>query len=239
MSFAYFLSFENRPGENRHLTDGALSAIRALLAPIAGLQRAMIFTPETARDQFNDDGASPPLALQLVFDELPALEAAASASGPLMPLVGTGLLGDVGEAAISQQAFYVRTFPVDDAVVRPGASGLPCSYVVHYPGPAADINAWLSHYIAGHPPIMRRFPGIRSIEILSRVDWCGSLPWARAYHIQRNRVMFDSAEALTAALQSPVRLEMRADFATFPAYEGGNFHYSMATEEVLPGSITL
>jgi hypothetical protein len=234
MSFAYFLSLENRPGENRRLPDGAPAAIRALVAPIAGLQQALIFTPESARDQFNDDGASPPLALQLYFAELPDLEAAVAADGPLAPLVGTGLLGDVGGALVTQQAFYVRPFAVDDPVVRVGASGLPCSYVVHYPGPAADINAWLSHYIAGHPPIMRRFPGIRAIEILSRVDWCGSLPWPRAHHIQRNRVMFDSAEALTAALQSPVRLEMRADFATFPAYEGGNFHYPMATEEVLP-----
>ena len=234
MSFAYFLSFENHPGESRSLPSAALPALRKILAAINGLERALIFTPETARDQFNDDGASPPLSLQLYFAELSALEAAVAAGGPLQPLVGAGLLGAVGEAAITQQVFYVRPFPVDDPVVRPGASGLPCSYVVHYPGPAADINEWLTHYIANHPQIMRKFPGIRAIEILSRVDWCGDLPWPRANHIQRNRVMFDSAEALTAALQSPVRLEMRADFAAFPPYEGGNFHYPMATEEVLP-----
>lgn len=234
MSFAYFLSFENRPGENRALPADALPALRKIVASIKGLNRALIFTPETAQDQFNDDGASPPLSLQLYFAELSALEAAVVASGPLQPLVGADLLGAVGEAVITQQAFYVRPFAVDDPVVRPGPSGLPCSYVVHYPGPAADLNEWLSHYLAGHPPVMRKFPGIRGIEILSRVDWCGSLPWQRANHIQRNRVMFDSAEALTAALQSPVRLEMRADFATFPAYEGGNFHYPMATETVLP-----
>jgi len=233
MSFAYFLSFENHPGESRSLPAAALPALRMMLAAINGLERGLIFTPETARDQFNDDGASPPLSLQLYFAELSALEAAVAAGGPLQPLVGTGLLGAVGEAAITQQVFYVRPFPVDDPVVRPAASGLPCSYVVHYPGPAADINEWLTHYIANHPQIMRKFPGIRAIEILSRVDWCGGLPWTRANHIQRNRVMFDSAEALTAALQSPVRLEMRADFAAFPPYEGGNFHYPMATEEVL------
>lgn len=235
MSFAYFLSFENTPGRVVSLPDNALSALRTLLASIPGLERALIFTPETTRDQFIDDGQPPPLSLQLYFAELPALEAAVTAGGPLDALVGTGLLGAVGDAAISQQAFYVRSFPVDDPVVRPGPSGLPCSFVVHYAGPAADINHWLSNYIAGHPPVMRQFPGIRSIEILSRIDWCGSLPWPRANHMQRNRVMFDSAEALTTALASPARLQLRREFDKFPPYEGGNFHYPMATEEVLPG----
>ncbi len=235
MSFAYFLSFENPPGEARALPGDAVPALRRILAAVTGLERALIFTPETARDQFSDDGASPPLSLQFYFAELPALEAAVAAGGPLQVLAAAGFLGDLTDCLITQQAFYVRPFAVDDAVVRPGASGLPCSYVVHYPGPAADINAWLTHYITSHPPIMRRFPGIRGIEILSRIDWCGGLPWPRANHIQRNRVIFDSAEALTAALQSPVRLEMRADFAAFPPYEGGNLHYPMATEEVLPG----
>jgi hypothetical protein len=235
MSFAYFLSFESPPNRAVGLPEPALPALRALLAGVAGLERALIFTPETTKDQFIDDGAPPPLSLQLYFSELPALEAAASAGGPLAPLVGTGLLGGLGDLAITQQAFYARPFPVDDPVVRPGPSGLPCSFVVHYAGPAADLNLWLSNYIASHPPVMRQFPGIRSIEILSRVDWCGSLPWPRANHMQRNRVMFDSADALTAALASPARLQLRRDFEKFPPYEGGTFHYPMATEEVLPG----
>jgi hypothetical protein len=235
MSFAYFLSFENTPGSSAGLPEPALPALRTRLSGIAGLERALIFTPETTTDRFIDDGAPPPLSLQLYFAELPDLEAAVSAGGPLEPLIGTGLLGGLGDAAVSQQAFYVRSYPVDGPVVRPGTSGLPCSFVVHYEGPAADLNLWLSNYIESHPPVMRQFPGIRSIEILSRVDWCGSLPWPRANHIQRNRVMFDSAAALTAALASPARLQLRRDFEKFPPYEGGIFHYPMATEEVLPG----
>lgn len=235
MPFAYFLSFENRPGQLMHLADSALPHLRTLLASVPGLERALIFTPETTRDRFIDDGPPPPLSLQLYFAELPVLEAAVTAGGPLQALVGPGLLGEVGEAEVRQQVFYVRPFPVDDPIVKPGPSGVPCSFVVHYPGPAADTNLWLSNYIASHPPVMRRFPGIRAIEILTRVDWCGSLPWQRANHMQRNRVMFDSADALTAALASPARLELRADFEKFPPYEGGNLHYPMATDEVRPG----
>jgi hypothetical protein len=234
MSVAYFLSFENHPGQLVSLPENTRPALRTLLADVPGLERALIFTPETTKDRFIDDGTPPPLSLQLYFTELPALEAAVSIGGPLEPLVGTGLLGVVGDAAINQQAFYVRPFPVDHPDLRPSPSGLPCSFVVHYPGPAADTNHWLSNCIAGHPPVMRQFPGIRSIEILSRIDWCGSLPWARANHMQRNRVMFDSAQALTTALASPARLELRHEFDKFPPYEGGNFHYPMATQEVLP-----
>ncbi len=122
-----------------------------------------------------------------------------------------------------------RDFWVPDRAFRTPAGALPCTYLVHYPGPAEDLNAWLSHYIAHHPPIMARFPGIREIEICTRLDWCDALPWPRVEAMQRNKVVFDDATALTAALNSPVRHEMRADFARFPAYRGGNLHYPMAT----------
>jgi len=47
-------------------------------------------------------------------------------------------------------------------------------------------------------------------------------------------VVFDSAAALTAALKSPVRHEMRADYRTFPPFTGPVLHYPMATIEVFP-----
>ena len=47
----------------------------------------------------------------------------------------------------------------------------------------------------------------------------GSVPW-RGRYLQRNKVAFDSRAALEAALASPVRSEMRADFAAFPPYRG-------------------
>jgi hypothetical protein len=236
MSFAFLLFCENYPGADFKIAKSALSALRQIIASTPGLTSGLIFTPETAEDLFNHDGASPPLGLQLHFETLPALETAAARGGPLQALAEPGVLPDPTETKITQQVMLVRPFPVDDPVIRAPEQGLPCSYVVHYPGPAADINAWLSHYIVGHPPIMRKFPGIRSIEILSRVDWCGGLPYERAEHMQRNRIMFDSATALTHALQSPVRYEMRTDFHTFPPFEGGNFHYPMATETVLPAT---
>jgi hypothetical protein len=52
--------------------------------------------------------------------------------------------------------------------------------------------------------------------------------------MQRNKVVFDSPEALTAALHSPVRHEMRADFNAFPPFSGPVRHYAMATRVLRP-----
>jgi hypothetical protein len=81
---------------------------------------------------------------------------------------------------------------------------------------------------------MKRFPGIRELEIYTRLDWCGFLPWRRVDYMQRNKVVFDDAASLNAALNSPVRDEMRIDFKQFPPFTGGNTHYPMATLTVTP-----
>lgn len=224
MSFALVLFFEGAGA----VPPGEMAALRGVLASVPALEEALVYTPATASDLYTDDGAAPPLGLQLHFNRLEDLESAAGRDGALQGLALPSLAG----TRASVQAFWRREYPVDDAVLRTPPGALPCSYVVHYPGPAHDLNAWLDHYIAGHPPLFRRFPGIRAIEILTRVDWVSHLPYARANHMQRNRVMFDSAAALTAALQSPVRHELRADFHSFPPFDGGNAHYPMWTEHL-------
>jgi len=54
--------------------------------------------------------------------------------------------------------------------------------------------------------------------------------------MQRNKVVFDSAAALTAALNSPVREEMRADYKQFPPFTNDNVHYPLATLEIRRGA---
>lgn len=229
MSFALVLFHEGAGGP---VPPAEMEALRAVLARVPALDDALIFTPATASDLYVDDGAAPPLGMQLHFGRLEHLEAAAGRDGALQAL-GTAL-PSLAETRATAQAFWRREYPVDDPTLRTPPGALPCSYVVHYPGPASDLNAWLDHYMTGHPPLFRRFPGIRAIEILTRVDWVSHLPYARADHMQRNRVMFDSAEALTAALQSPVRHQLRADFHSFPPFEGGNAHFPMWTEQLRP-----
>ena len=228
MRFCYFITFEKAAGATVSPADKA--RVVACVSATPGLARAEIHTPTVTSDLYTADGPSPPLALQLYFDDLTALEAAIAPDGHLQPLAAPDAWPSLAGGKATQQAMYARAFPVDD----PGASERRCSFLVHYPGPAADLNAWLKHYIAGHPPIMRRFPGIRQIEILTKVDWIDAIAFARVEHMQRNRVVFDSAEALTAALQSPVRHELRADFHAFPPFEGGSLHFPMISETIRP-----
>lgn len=228
MSFSLVLFYDAQSAPS--LGADEVAALRAVLAAIPGAVEAMIFTPAVASDAFVDDGAAPPLGLQLQFPTLETLEAACTPASPLAKL--GDVVASLSQDAATVQAFWRRSWGVDEPALQTAPGALPCSYVVHYPGPAQDLNAWLDHYIAGHPPLFQRLPGIRAIEILTRVDWVSHLPMRKVNHMQRNRVMFDSPEALTAALQSPVRHELRADFHTFPPFEGGNFHYPMWTEMV-------
>ena len=230
MPFCYFITFANTPGAQ--LDDADKAGIKMLVAATPGLTHADLHMPTVTEDIYTADGPSPPLALQLYFDELVTLEKAIAAGGHLQRLAVAGAWPSLEGAKATQQAMYARSFPVDAGAVDERR----CSFLVHYPGPAADLNAWLNHYVAGHPPLMRRFPGIRQIEILTRVDWLDAMPLERVEHMQRNRVVFDTPEALTQALQSPVRHELRADFHKFPPYEGGSFHFPMISEAIRSAS---
>jgi uncharacterized protein (TIGR02118 family) len=230
MRFCYFVTFENASPQAR-IGAADKAGIVSLIAATPFLRHAEIHTPALATDIFTDDGPSPQLALQLYFDDLVELEAAISAKGHLRALADPQAWPSLAGAKATQQAMYARHFTITEA---PETKPQRCSFLVHYPGPADDFNTWFNHYVASHPPIMRRFPGIRQIEILSRVDWIDAMPFERVSHMQRNRVVFDSPEALTAALQSPVRHEMRADYHRFPTFEGESFHFPAMTEAIRP-----
>ena len=172
--------------------------------------RTRVHTPVRAFDPYLDDGAPPAMVLQLYFDRLDALESEAARVSRLIP-------------SCDAQAMAVRRF------TPPQAARAQCTYLVAYAGPAEDEHAWHAHYLAHHPPIMLRLPGLRELEIYARVDWVCAAPWRRVNCMQRNKVGFDSPEALTAALGSPIRAEMRADYAKLPPFSGPVTHYAMRT----------
>lgn len=235
MSFAFLLTFSAPAGPGGPRASSAdLDRAATTLAALPGLEEGFLFTPlEASVDHpYAKDGAGPPLVVQLVFDRIEALEACLGAEGPIAGLVAPGALPSLAGTTVTQQAMLLRRFPVDDPVVRSPSGVPPCSYLVHYPGPADDIARWHAYYIAHHPPIMRRFPGIRSIEILTRIDWAGDLAVPRTEPMQRNRILFDDPAAFAAALASPVIGDMRADFARLPPFQGGNAHYPMQTRRI-------
>lgn len=220
--FVHFIT-ATLPGAELQAADHA--SLAGLLAALPGLSRALIHTPSTTSDPYLNDGPPPALVVETYFPTIATLEAACQGRLTALPAALPGLAG----AQFTEQAMAVRAFPTPDQAIRQQPH---CSYLVAYEGPAENLPLWHAHYIASHPPIMAKFPAIRQIEIASRVDWCSNLPFPRADFMQRNKVVFDSPEALTAALNSPVRHEMRADFKNFPPFSGGNTHYPMRTHEV-------
>ena len=192
-----------------------LSLTAERFAPLPGA-RTLLYLPGEVRDPFLDDGKAPARMAQVYFDSLAALEAAAREV----------------RGATHAEAMSVHRF----AVPEPWASvpGSYCTYLVAYEGPADDEAAWLAYYLKHHPPLMAKLPGIRELEIYTPLEWRCPSALKRVRHLQRNKVAFDSAAALAAALDSPVRREMRADFAQFPPYRGRVTHYPMTTEALRP-----
>jgi hypothetical protein len=198
------------------------------------LSKALIHTSSRADDPYVRDEAPPSAVLQLYFPEVVELEAALSRSGHLAALTSRHEFPALSSAEVTQQAMLVRRFTVPEPG-RQNAPGEPyCTYLVSYEGEAEDLNAWHAHYFENHTRHMARFPDIRELEVYTRIDWVSALPWTRVHFMQRNKVAFDSSEALNAALNSPVRHEMRADFRAFPKFSGPNKHYAMATRVIEP-----
>jgi hypothetical protein len=225
MRTCLFVSFRSATSQ----PDGELAKLDDLLCSTPGLDKALVHTAASASDPYVRDGPAPSLVLQLYFAELPALEATLSRAGSLRALTSRREFPALAEAELLHQAMLVRPFAVPEPEFRT-ASGEPhCTYLVSYEGEAEDLNDWHAHYLENHTRQMAMFPGIRELEVYTRLDWVSLLPWARSSFMQRNKVVFDNAEALQRALHSPVRHDMRADFQKFPKFSGPNNHHAMAT----------
>ena len=235
MSFCLFIELRDRANPATRISAVEHVRLDAVLHDVPGLARALIHTPAHAHDPLLDDGAPPQLAVQLYFDRLLDLEAAAGSAGPLQAFAAADVLPTLTGAAVEHQAMAVRAFGVPAPAPAAVEGNVWCTYLVAYEGPAEDLHAWLDDYLAHHTPLMARLPGIRELEIYTRVDWVTHLPWARAACMQRNKVAFDSPAALTAALASPLRHEMRAHFRALPAFSGAVTHFPMSTRAVLGG----
>ena len=231
MSTCLFLTFRSWATP---LTAGEADKLDNLLRATPKLGKALVHTSVSASDPYVKGESAPPLVLQLYFDDLGDLETAVSRNGHLCALTSADKFPGLSAADVAQQAMMVRPCAVPEPAFQ-NPPGTPyCTYLVSYEGEAEDLNAWHNHYLDRHVKHMACFPGIRELEVYTRVDWVSAVPWARLNFMQRNKVAFDSPEALTAALHSPVRHEMRADYRTFPPFTGPNRHYAMATRVVQP-----
>jgi hypothetical protein len=226
MQFSYLVTFTH-PDANARISDADLQSIADCIRTTPAMSRARLYTPQSAKDFYTNDGPSPIFAFQLDFEKLAALEAAISADGHLQQIARTEF-ESLKPSAVEQQVMARRPYPVLEPEAKVPDGALPCQFLVHYPGHAENFDEWLTYYLAHHPQIMKFFDGVREIEIFTRVDWVDAMPWRKVHYMQRNKLMFDSAEAITHAMNSPVRHQMRADFEEFPPFEGSNIHHPMS-----------
>jgi hypothetical protein len=233
MTISYFVFFENKHRLSDRVSEADNNGICDLIARTPGLLKAHVYTPAIIEGPFANDGPPPQFALQLYFGVLQDLEAVIASGGHLQALATPHAWPTLAGMVATQQAMTTRPFPVPLQRSETAADEPRCSYLVHYPGRAQDLNTWLKYYLSHHPQLMKHMPGIREIEIYTRVDWCDSMPWERVCHMQRNKLVFDSPSALAAALTSPALHDMRADFNRFPRFVGGNVHHPMITRTIV------
>jgi hypothetical protein len=229
MSTCLFLSFRSAANT---LAAAELDKLDRVLGATPRLQKALIHTSSSTEDPYVKDGPPPSLVLQLYFDELPELEAALARGSNLGALTSRDEFPVLAQTEVTQQAMLVRPFAVPEPAFETPLGAPHCTYLVSYEGEAENLNAWCLHYLENHTKHMATFPKIRELEVYTRLEWVSRNPWRRLNFMQRNKVVFDSPEALQKALQSPVRHAMRADYRTFPPFTGPNNHYAMATRVV-------
>jgi len=206
--------FANASGVGPPLSNDDLDRLAGIFKDIPGVTETHLFTPGATHDPYLHDGAPPRLAMQVYFDGLAALETASDVLSVLPDFLG---------ADFTQQAMLARPF------TPPVRLDTACTYLVAYEGTAENLPLWLAHYLSHHASVMTRFPGVKIVEVCTRLDWVGGVAWPRVEHMQRNKVVFADEAALAAALASPVRHEMRADFEKFPPFSGPVSHFPMTT----------
>ena len=107
------------------------------------------------------------------------------------------------------------------------------SYLVFYRGRANDQQSFIDRYRDIHVPILKRFPGIQDVSLLTPMSWKDKHPVNPGQFTLIVQMKFASIEALELALQSPERDEAREDFKKFSVFGGEIWHQAMKLEEQL------
>jgi hypothetical protein len=173
---------------------------------------------EAADDPFNHESAGP---LRMIMPEFECFDVLLSARSTIEQSLSQLPDGVTATATAMKRKF----FPVGDQT-RPGPLRAPFSYIVRYHRPAENETAFIANYVATHPQTLGKLPRIRSVMCYFPIE----LPpgkFSAADYMIGNEVVFDTVADFNAAMQSPVRQELRAHFREFPPFTGLNTHVPM------------
>jgi uncharacterized protein (TIGR02118 family) len=169
-----------------------------------------------AHDPFNDDGPGPLFIAMLAFPAREALERV---------VLSQGFGGLPAGLSITGSSFERHFYPVAGET-QPSPLTARFSYVVRYHKPAQDEAAFIKNYVETHPPTLATLPGIRSVMCYFPLP-AQAEGVAPADYMIGNEVVFEDIAAFNAAMQSPVRQELRRHFREFPPFTGRNTHFAM------------
>jgi len=233
MSLAHFVTYRGPAAVASELASWFRDGPAAGLAQTPGVDYLDIYSPSGVdhTDPYVDDRDAPILIAQTGHQDIAALQAMLSSSA----LGAAADLGSasVGDLRLTHDAMTQEFFAVgDDDQPRPMTA--PLSFVVRYHGPCEDPAVFTEHYRAGHATALERLPGIRNVLVYARIDWHDPTAIERANYLLGNEVVFDSIEGLNAALNSPMRHELRKHYDTFPGWTGHNTHHAMDRQRLAP-----
>ncbi len=232
MTIAYLLTYAGPVDAGDTLRGWLRDAPVALFKRAAGIESIDLYVPEKpAHDPYLDDGPPPLATLQAGFDTRENVEALLASEGFRSTIVAPSP-APPDQAVAAHEVMDWRFYPVAGER-QPAVLTAPLSYVVRYQRPAEDETAFVSFYVENHPPLLGKLPGIRNVMCYLPLAWRDPTPIARADYMLGNEVVFDSMEALDAALKSDVRHELRQDFRRFPKFTGRNTHFAMRRTRLL------
>lgn len=223
--FSIELSFHADAGNNARAAHAIAQAV-AVARAIPGLVALDCYRPSAgeSHDPYVDDGPGPSGLLMLHFDDEKALRAACRTH---LGAIETAR-GVTTTCAVFERRFYDRG---GEIAAQPIADSF--SYVVRYHRPAEDEAAFVAHYLATHATGLAALPAISHVICyipLPQPSPPGQL--AAANYLIGNEVIFPSRDLFNAAMQSPVRHDLRRHYNAFPKFSGINTHHPMLRERV-------
>jgi hypothetical protein len=193
---------------------------------LAGLSALDLYVMQVddAHDPFNNDKVGPLLIAMPEFESFDAVLSARVAIEQSLSRLPEGVTATV--TAMERKFYPVGT------QAQPEPLRAPFSYVVRYHRPAEDEAAFIANYIATHPETLGKLPRIRSVMCYFPIKMTPS-NYSAADYIIGNEVVFDAVADFNAAMQSPVRQELRQHFHEFPPFSGLNTHFPMARSRLV------
>ena len=168
-----------RHGKTRSPIDP--SWLAAASRDIPGLTRFVIHLPAESPDSdplSKTHASSPCCALQWYFDDLGLLETSTANQRRDAQDRGSHNERCRSRSHVRAASHGSQAIRHTEIQAKPGHRAERCTYLVSYEGEAEDFNAWLTHYLTHHPPLMAQLPGIRELEIYTRLDFRSGLSYS-------------------------------------------------------------